>query len=284
MGIDSHGDEGGYYINTSNSIAPWYPFVYIGGTTYPLNQPASDEPYYTAWGAGITALNTNGQAVGFSTPGNPEDMNAAVWTYAVSGGSVTSQTATNIQALVRAQYPTAVSSELVAINSSGTAVGQWSSTYMPGILLSAESGSFIYNVGNSTFTSLGGLLVGNAGKPSSTHGAGMSEVINDSGAVVGCIVNTANTSGYDAAIWKNGTITDLNTLYAPVLPARLSSSTTPRPSTTTATSPAMDTTPTGTPFRRSSLQALLPGDANEDGTVDINDLTVVLAHYGQSRQ
>ena len=30
------------------------------------------------------------------------------------------------------------------------------------------------------------------------------------------------------------------------------------------------------------LQALLPGDANEDGRVDINDLTIVLANYGQS--
>ena len=174
MGINSHGDEGGYYINTSNSVAPWYPYVDIGGTTYALNQPASDEPYYTAWGAGITALNTNGQAVGFSTPGNPEDMNAAVWTYTVSGGSVTSQTATNIQALVHSQYPTALSSELVAINNSGDAVGQWSTSYVPGILLSAVNGSFIYNVGSSTFTSLGDLLVGGAEKPSSTHGAGMS--------------------------------------------------------------------------------------------------------------
>ena len=26
----------------------------------------------------------------------------------------------------------------------------------------------------------------------------------------------------------------------------------------------------------------LPGDANEDGKVDINDLTIVLAHYGQT--
>ena len=30
------------------------------------------------------------------------------------------------------------------------------------------------------------------------------------------------------------------------------------------------------------LQALLPGDANLDGKVDINDLTIVLAHYSQT--
>ena len=27
---------------------------------------------------------------------------------------------------------------------------------------------------------------------------------------------------------------------------------------------------------------VLPGDANRDGRVDINDLTIVLAHYGQT--
>ena len=30
------------------------------------------------------------------------------------------------------------------------------------------------------------------------------------------------------------------------------------------------------------LTPALPGDANLDGTVDINDLTIVLAHYGQT--
>ena len=30
------------------------------------------------------------------------------------------------------------------------------------------------------------------------------------------------------------------------------------------------------------LRAVLPGDANLDGKVDINDLTIVLAHYGQT--
>jgi hypothetical protein len=30
------------------------------------------------------------------------------------------------------------------------------------------------------------------------------------------------------------------------------------------------------------VESLLPGDANGDGTVDINDLTIVLAHYGQT--
>ena len=55
----------------------------------------------------------------------------------------------------------------------------------------------------------------------------------------------------------------------------------PRPSTTTAILPAMDTT---RPYnvQAFSLKALMPGDANYDGKVDINDLTIVLASYNQS--
>ena len=30
------------------------------------------------------------------------------------------------------------------------------------------------------------------------------------------------------------------------------------------------------------METCLPGDANLDGTVDINDLTIVLAHYNQT--
>ena len=30
------------------------------------------------------------------------------------------------------------------------------------------------------------------------------------------------------------------------------------------------------------VETVLPGDANLDGQVDINDLTIVLAHYGQT--
>ena len=122
-----------------------------------MNRPATD--IYTADGAGIVALNTAGQAVGFSTP-YAGTVNAAVWTYTISGGSVVSQTATDIHSQVTAQFPTAETSTLLAINSSGKAVGQWCATAAGAIGLGNEGGAFLYNVNSSTFTSLGSLLVG----------------------------------------------------------------------------------------------------------------------------
>ncbi len=213
LAIDSAGEEAGYWINSGNNNR-WTPMVYTGGTAYGLNLPTGDG--YTSDGAGIDALNGNGQAVGFTTPGNPPGIQAAVWTYTISGGTVTSQTATDIKSAIVAQYPSAISSDLLAINSSGNAVGSWSSTgYGSSLNLSSVTGSFIYNVGTPGFTSLGSLLVGSPEAGTLNYEAGLSQAINDSGIVVGCIANTSNPSGYDAAIWQSGTVTDLNTIYGP---------------------------------------------------------------------
>ena len=213
--INAKGDEGGYYINTAGSTSRMTPTIYTGGSAYALNLPTGDT---NGPGAGILALNTNGQAVGFSDPATG-NIQGALWTYTISGGSVASQTATDIGSLVQAEYPSALTSELWAINSSGNAVGSWCANWTSGLTLSSIGGSFIYNVGNHSVTSLGRLLVGSPSPGSLSHGAGQSQAINDSGVVVGCIVNTANSSGYDAAIWQDGVVTDLNPLYAPVLPA-----------------------------------------------------------------
>ncbi len=254
------------------------PMVYTGGTAYTLNLPSGDS------GADILALNTSGQAVGGTNPASGimlPGLQGAVWTYTISGGLVASQTATDIGSLVRAQYPSAQTSDLLAINSSGIAVGSWTTTYTSSLILGGLGGSFIYNVATQGFTSLGGLLVGSPFPGSLSHEAGQSQAINDSGVVVGCIVNGANSSGYDAATWQNGTITDLNALYAPVLPAGFVLD------NATAIDNGGDIAgyghdASGNNVQAFVLQALLAGDANEDGKVDINDLTIVLARYGQS--
>ena len=215
LAIDSSGDEGGFYASSIR-----YPVVYTGGTACALNTPTGDS--YTSGGAGIVALNANGQAVGFTTPGNPGVMQGAVWTYTISGGVVISQTGTDIKSLVQAQFSTANSSELLAINSSGTAVGVWSTGASPSINNNAESGAFLDNVANSTVTSLGTFLVGlPLLSASSTYGGGRGQIINDSGEVAGCTPNSNNTigGGYDAAIYQGGTVTDLNSTYAALLQA-----------------------------------------------------------------
>ena len=137
------------------------PYVYTGGTAYALNLPAGDG--YTGSGAGILALNTSGQAVGFTTPGNPPLSQGAVWTYTISGGVVTAQTATDIKPWILAQFPTMHTSDLLAINSSGIAVGVWSVNGVPSFTGPGSiGGSFTYNVNDSTIIPLDGLLVNTA--------------------------------------------------------------------------------------------------------------------------
>ena len=237
------------------------------------------------------ALNTSGQAVGVAATGGPADAHAAVWTYTISGGSVTSQTATDLQPAVTAAFPTALSSNLVSINSSGLAVGEWGpggGTVLVG--LANPGGAFTYNVNTETVTPLPGFYIGMRSFANINYYSGF-QAINDSGEVVGCIANAANTEaegttsaagGYDAAIWKNGTTTDLNTLYAPALAGTgfvLDNATAIDDNGDIA---GYGHDAAGNVEQAFQLQALLPGDANEDGRVDINDLTIVLSNYGQT--
>ena len=62
------------------------PYIRTGGTDYQLNDT-------TTYGSAITALNTSGQAVGWTQSGGigPPTPNAVFWTYTISGGTITSQ-------------------------------------------------------------------------------------------------------------------------------------------------------------------------------------------------
>ena len=73
---------------------------------------------------------------------------------------------------------------------------------------------------------------------------------------------------------------DMNTVFASIIPANWTLSTR-TPLTTTATSLGTDRQ---RHVPRFLLTPALPGDANLDGMVDINDLTIVLSHYGQTGQ
>jgi probable HAF family extracellular repeat protein len=114
----------------------------------------------------------------------------------------------------------------------------------------------------------------------SSPGGGHDQAINNAGQVVGQIA--VSSGGYDAAIWQNGVITDLNTKYAGILPGGFTLN------NATAIDNYGDIAGWGTDGSGNTNQTFviinprLPGDANLDGKVDVNDLTIVLAHFGQT--
>jgi probable HAF family extracellular repeat protein len=130
----------------------------------------------------------------------------------------------------------------------------------------------IYTLGNSSATYLA------PGYWSVAYG------VSNSGTIIG---GSQETQGVDRAfIYNNGVMTDLNTLIS-------------GPNPFSQLTVAMGISPSGEyivgdetvargPLAGDTngflLTPALPGDAVGDGTVDINDLTIVLAHYGQTGQ
>jgi probable HAF family extracellular repeat protein len=236
------------------------------------------------YSATITALNTNGQAVGWEDTGDgigvpPHD--AEVWSYKISGGSLVSQATTDLQnnGALAAAYPGVQSSQALAINSAGTVVigaSNLASDAVPNI----DTAYFLYNMNTQAFTSLGSLMLYDPIGATTSPGGGHDQAINNAGQVVGQIA--VSSGGYDAAIWQNGVITDLNTKYAGILPAGFTLN------NATAIDNNGDIAGWGTDSSGNTNQAFviinpqLPGDANLDGRVDLNDLTIVLANFGKS--
>jgi hypothetical protein len=265
------------------------------------NQPGNG---WTAFsGQMAVALNNNGQACGFNQAQPVNTNYATVWTYSISGGTMTS-TGTALQYAVAGQatggplatawnniYGTSLyGSQCLAINDSGTVVIGGSDAIVQSFPL-CDDGFLLYNMNTQQYTSLGGLSLWDpmSGFGSVAWCGNHQQAINNSGAVVGYI-GTAPTAGggftgsytWQAYIWQNGTLTNLNTEYASVLPAGFVLN------NATAIDNNGDIVGFGT-YNGNSYQAfeilnLLPGDANGDGTVDINDLTIVLAHYNQTGQ
>ncbi len=269
--IDSFGDVGGATVS-----GVFQPYVYTGGSMYVLNSP------YPGIQAGIIGINDHGQACGYNKYSgggvNPVGLYATVWTYTISGGTVASQTATDISPYLSAAFPTYEASQAFALNNSGNVVGGWSNIY--GGNQNQDTGFYVYNIASHAVTSLpAGFSVYTPVDATATFGAGMSQLIDDDNQVVG---QTLVGSVEHAAIWSAASgLQDLNTLYASFLPAGFVLN------DATAIDDNGDIVGVGTDSAGNANQAfllrqLLPGDANEDGTVDINDLTIVLAHYGQT--
>jgi probable HAF family extracellular repeat protein len=132
----------------------------------------------------------------------------------------------------------------------------------------------IYTLGANSATSIGTL----GGYQSIAY------AVSSAGTVVGY---SYETSGAQAAlVYSNGTMTDLNTqIIGPNPFSELSVAYGISPNGEYIVG---DATVGSGPFEGDTqgflLTAAIPGDANGDGTVDINDLTIVLAHYNQTGQ
>ena len=223
LDINSNGDICGHYQNAAGTS--FYAFIYSGGSLYALNadpnRPQGGGGSYA--GMEAVALNAAGQACGFNQTAPVNTNYATVWTYSISGGSMTS-TGLDLQqngltAAWNAAYGTTiVSSQGLAINSSGTVLVGGSDSISQSFPY-GDDGYLLYNMGSKQYTSLGSLMIWDPqnGFGSAAWCGGHEQAINDSGAVVGYTGTQGST--WHAAIWQNGTITDLNTLYAGILPA-----------------------------------------------------------------
>jgi probable HAF family extracellular repeat protein len=193
----------GKYINDSGQILPGTSLLYGGGTVTPVV------------GIDGTGINNSGQVVGTLT--EPESAGGDGFNHAIlySGGTVTdfgdgsaiaindSGQVVGFNSVLRGIANLAFNftsggalapnqSWATAINNNGQVVGQYdNSSYH----------AFLYSGGTETDL---GTLPGTAS--SEAHG------INDSGQIVGYCFNNVNGAGVAAFIYKNGAMTDLNSL------------------------------------------------------------------------
>ena len=220
-----------------------------------------------------------------------------MWNYSISGGTIsaTETSAAAIQTAIShvSGWSSINGTNAVAINSptAGAAevvvTGATNSVHPRGY---ADTGVFLYNVGTGAATLATSSLLGNLllYDPWTTvsESNGHQQCINNAGQLVG-YTGVQSTGTWHASLWQpdangdgGGAIVDLNSLYAGILPSNV----------TLNCASAIDNsgdiagicTVGGNTMQSFVIYNDLPGDANLDGRVDINDLTIVLANYGRT--
>ena len=308
LGMDSAGDAAGRAIIGGNKLAFYLPAGGATATVLPVLDSSS--PYGAAYG-----VSNNGIVAGYSTLTDAyNNYHACVWTTAGTvtdiGGLVSNSGSYVFGASANGTYLTgygypfagndsgsggyvptvwtntgsgwtcanvnpnptsnnggcAGEAEAYAVNDNGDAVG---TGYRFGGI-SLNQNAFLFQA-NGTVVYLGSL---GAGIPNDTARA-----INDSDVIVGNAENSGSVN--HAFVWTSaGGMQDLNNMLA-----------TNAPSGWTLTyAYGIDNPGHITGYGTNSsgathaflLTPALPGDANEDGRVDINDLTIVLGNYGAS--
>jgi probable HAF family extracellular repeat protein len=252
-------------INNNGQTAGWGPcpsngdqsdaFYFSGGTNGTTTDiaAAANDPFYNTVGCGINNL---GAVVGDGTTG---EMWCYPFVWTPGGG---------MQPVVPVGWNACAN----AINDSGVVVGAtapWESWSPQGALKAALGAAFVSRPvgGGYVTTSLPSL-----GNGTSDGAFG----ISNTGTVVGQSAGDAFLATESGGTW---TTTDLNRLINPNSGWTLQSA-------NAISNNGNFICGTGTILAGQTngflLEQAIAGDANLDGTVDINDLTIVLANYGQT--
>ena len=228
---------------------------------------------YASW---ATCISANGVVAGqYTATSGTAYLNAAIWTYNKSAWTVQSLADTSYY-LTGAGYACAISDNgQYVVGSSSFQHGvpmpvAWAVEFHPGVS-GAGSITNLGNLGN------GGEL-GNNSPPVYASDAALG--VNDSGVIVGQSDTGSAMHAFIYGLGGNNTMQDMNTVFASSIPSGwYLYSATGIDDRGDIVGEAVN--PSGT-LEGFLLAATLPGDANLDGKVDINDLTIVLSHYGQT--
>jgi probable HAF family extracellular repeat protein len=220
-----------------------------------------------------SAVSSNGVVAGWSNVlvGGVQEQDAVTWTKNGSGW-----VANDLSLSSRTQYSNpAATFTAAAVNLAGIAVGQayLGETQATG---SAPLSAVEYSGGKTILLgNLGASVYPNVVADDSALG------INRNGVVVGYAMTSAGAQ--DAFVYGlggNDTMQDMNTAFAASIPAGWSLS------AATAIDDNGDIAGYGTDGSAGAqgflLAPALPGDANLDGKVDVNDLTIVLSNFGKT--
>ena len=200
IAINSQGDIGGDQYQPTGDYR--VPIVYSGGTVYQLNAPHAGISSTILW------LNSSGQACGINRNG----MWATVWTYAISGGSIASQSATDISPYLSAAFTGYEASQAYSINDSGLSGGRWSTTMRKP---NPNDRRLPYNMNTNAVTSLPLTFATQLGLGIFTP-ARAKAAYRRFGEVVGKLLSMASRTPPSGA--AAGGLQDLNTLDAGIFP------------------------------------------------------------------
>ncbi len=267
------GLEGSSYSSSAAQAVIWTKAGSTWGVAALPNLPGGAVNSVSVGPSQANAISSAGIVAGWSnvlaTDGSGNQyQDAATWTNSGSGWVVND--------LINRSVYTLGAFAATAVNDAGTAVG-W-----------GQFGGIDPQGGQNAveFTSSGmPIMLGNLGALGAQNGVVPNDSalgINDSGVVVGTAVTS--TSAQDAFIWDSANgMRDMNTVFASLVPSGW----------TLSEATGIDNNGDIVGYMTNSANISLtegflisahslPGDANEDGKVDINDLAIVLAHYGQT--